>query len=188
MKQQQQKNAYQTSQNRVYVCRAPETDLRFGEKIAMQHQFALQVLKRAYRELFNLNLDELNLRELASGKPVCDEGHFSISHSGNYVAVAVGNAPVGVDIQRYSGKKVLGVARKFFTEAEKRQLAESDSAVDCFYTTWCKKEALWKSLDVQPPTIATVETTSVPFTTSILTLDGEKYYLAITGNAKMVVE
>ena len=185
MKQPQQKPTLEATKCYVYVRRAPKTEL-FGEKNAMQSEFAAQVLRRAYREVFRLNLDELNLRRLSNGKLTCDKGYFSISHSGSYVAVAVSERPVGVDIQKYNGEKVLDVAKKFFTEAEKRQLAESDGKIDCFYLTWCKKEALWKSLDAQPPTIATVETSNAPFTTSILNLDGEKYYLAITGDAKII--
>ena len=175
-----QKNNIQAPCAYVYLCRAPKTELRFGKKIAMQHEFALQVLKRAYRDIFDCNLDELHLRTLPCGKPVCDKGHFSVSHSGNYVCVAVSNTPIGVDLQKYSGEKVLDVAKKFFTEEEKRHLAASDNKIDSFYLTWCKKEALWKSLDKQPPTIATVETVDAPFATSVLTLDGEKYYLATT--------
>ena len=185
MNKQQQKSVL-TPNSYVYLCRAPITELPLAEKTAIQHQFALQILRRAYSEVFNLNLDGLNLTTLKSGKPVCDRGYFSISHSGNYVCVAVSDAPIGVDIQKYNGEKALDVAKKFFTEEEKRRLAESDNKIDCFYLTWCKKEALWKSLDVQPPTIATVETTAAPFTTSVLTLDGEKYYLAATGGAKII--
>ena len=187
MKQSHKKSDF-ASQNTVYVCRAPQTNLQFGEKIAAQHRFALQVLHRAYLEVVDWNLDELHLHRLPNGKYVCDKGHFSISHSGNYVAVAVSNAPIGVDIQKYNGEKVLDVAKKFFTEAEKRQLAKSDNKVDCFYLTWCKKEALWKSLATQPLTIATVETCEAPFTTRILILDGETYYLAVTGNAIITID
>lgn len=169
----------------VYVCRAPKTDLRFGEKIAFQTEFALQVLKRAYRENFHWDLDALNLRRLPSNKLVCDKGFFSVSHSGNYVAVAVSEQPVGVDIQRFSGAKIQDVARKYFTEREQRLLRDAENQTDCFYLTWCRKEALWKSLDEQPPTVTTVETVGEPFTTKTLILDDETYYLAVTGNAEV---
>lgn len=169
----------------VYVCRAPETQLRFGEKIALHSGFALQVLRRAYREQLHLDLEELHLRRTENGKLVCDSGFFSISHSGNYVAVAVCDKPVGVDIQRFSGAKIRDVAQKFFTERELRKFFDAANFTDCFYFTWCKKEALWKSLEEQPATIAHVETCNAPFTEKKLVLDNETYYLAVTGEAKL---
>ena len=123
----------------VYLCRAPQTELRFGEKVAMQHQFALQVLQRAYREIFNLNLDELNLRRLPSNKLVCDSGHFSISHSGNFVAVAVSDKPVGVDIQKYNGEKVLDVAKNSSQRKKTDNLPKATTKLTVFTSFGAKK-------------------------------------------------
>ncbi len=167
----------------VFVFRTQSDNLRFGEKVAFQSQCGIKRIEQAYSELFNIQ--NLHYQKLPNGKYVCEEGYFSISHSGNYVAVAISTQPIGVDLQRFSGAKIIDVANKFFTEREKQQMQNS---TENFYLTWCKKEALWKSLYQQPPTIASVETTDKQFTTDVLVLENEYFYLAVTGSANIIVE
>lgn len=172
----------------VFVFRTDTNDLRFGAKTAYQTECAVKRVKQAYKDLWNVDAENLNLRKLPCGKWVCDKGYFSVSHSGNYVAVAVGTIPVGIDLQRFSGVKIADVAKKFFTEKEKLALQKAQNPTDAFYVTWCKKEALWKSLENQPATIKPVETTGIPFTVQVLKLEEETYFLAVTGEAIVIVE
>jgi hypothetical protein len=65
--------------------------------------------------------------------------HFNISHSANYVACAIADLPVGIDIE---GRRKVNssVAKRYFTEEEiKSILCDED-----FFKIWAFKEALGK--------------------------------------------
>lgn len=79
------------------------------------------------------------------------------------------------------------IAYKLFTSGEKIALDSAENFTDCFFFTWCKKEALWKSLNIQPPTIAAVDTTLRQFTQQKLTLAGQTFYLAVTNCATVEI-
>lgn len=70
--------------------------------------------------------------------------HFNLSHSGTYVAAAFDEKPVGVDVECLRDGKQK-VARRFFSEEEKRYLEQcwSDSA---FTGIWTRKEAYIKAV------------------------------------------
>jgi 4'-phosphopantetheinyl transferase len=65
--------------------------------------------------------------------------HFNISHSANYVACAIADSPVGIDIE---GRRKVNsaVAKRYFTDEE----IESIHSDDDFFKIWTFKEALGK--------------------------------------------
>lgn len=82
------------------------------------------------------------------GKPYLKdypEIYFNLSHSGEYVCCAVGDEPVGVDIQEVVPVKA-GLAERFFTEDECRQLKELTEAQreQLFFRMWSIKESYIK--------------------------------------------
>lgn len=86
---------------------------------------------------------------LSGGKPVFpgDSGvHFNISHSGGYVVLAFGKAPLGVDIECVK-RADLKVAKRFFAKEEYECLAETQETEqgDVFYKIWTGKEAVVKA-------------------------------------------
>lgn len=160
-----------------------ELDLPPSEKIVAQKRAAKDklVCMAKQRGL------QLSLRQLSNGKCVCENGYVSISHSGNYVAVALSNMPVGIDLQRKVKVNFDAIAKKYFTASE-HQTLHSVNCEKTFFEIWCKKEALWKSLEIQPSTITTVDTTNATFTQETLNLDGETFFLAVTGEANICIE
>ena len=70
---------------------------------------------------------------------------FNISHSGDYVCCVVGDEPVGVDIQKIVPVKA-GLAERFFTEDESRQLKElsKEKREQLFFRMWSIKESYIK--------------------------------------------
>lgn len=126
---------------------------------------------------------------LPCGKITCKDNVFvSVAHSGNLIAVAVANHEIGVDVQIQTDINNVAIVEKFFTERERHAVANAENFNDTFFTVWCKKEALWKSLKNQPKTIRTVETCDKPFTEKIFTFNNEKYFLAVTGDAEIITE
>jgi 4'-phosphopantetheinyl transferase len=71
--------------------------------------------------------------------------HYNISHSGDWILLAISNSPIGADteqvIQGYSYKDVLPGN---FSEAETEYINQT-SPVERFFTLWTRKEALTKA-------------------------------------------
>ena len=104
------------------------------------------LLKRLASESFPV---EIPYQYGDKGKPDFAEGdyHFSLSHSGDYVCLAVDKKQIGIDIQKMRPLKDLKVAERFFTIQEQEALqacAEKQAQERLFYTIWVKKEAYAK--------------------------------------------
>lgn len=83
-----------------------------------------------------------------NGKPFLKdyrELYFNLSHSGDYVALALGESPSGVDIQEKTRVRE-GIARRFFTEADNCRLSECGEMErrDLFFRMWSIKESYVK--------------------------------------------
>lgn len=72
--------------------------------------------------------------------------HCNLSHSGEYVACAIGEVPVGIDIQEHRGMREK-ILNRYYCEDERsyvnRQTDERDRLA-AFYQIWCRKEAYIK--------------------------------------------
>lgn len=71
--------------------------------------------------------------------------YFNLSHSNLYVACAISDNPVGVDIQ-YMKDFDKNLVSRFFTPDEQEFWQNSKSKKEAFYKIWTKKEALLKCL------------------------------------------
>jgi len=65
--------------------------------------------------------------------------HFNISHSGNYVACALSNEPVGIDIEIIRPIDTR-IAERFFTIDEVAYIMKSQQTIR-FFEIWTKKES-----------------------------------------------
>ncbi len=81
------------------------------------------------------------------GKPLLKgEGYFfSVSHSGDFVAFAGADSPVGVDIQTV-GRADYRIAERFFTKEEYAAICAAPSPEREFFRIWTLKEAYVKML------------------------------------------
>ena len=80
------------------------------------------------------------------GKPCLrdyPDAHFNISHSGPYVACAVSDEPVGIDIQEVVPYDP-DVARLVFSEEEIERIEKSLDQDLAFARTWAKAESVLK--------------------------------------------
>ncbi len=81
----------------------------------------------------------------STGKPNCQnrDARISISHSKNFMAVAMHpSMQTGVDIEMIS-ERILKVRNKFLTETEQREIGGENEIVN-FLLAWSAKEALYK--------------------------------------------
>ncbi len=125
---------------RINQCRKESERIRmlFGDLLS----------RTAIMERTGLTNDEVSFAQNRYGKPYLKgwQGlHFNISHSGEWVAVAVDSRPVGIDVQEMA-KIDLDVAKFFFAQDEYRDLMGSSDKVSYFYDLWTLKESYLKIL------------------------------------------
>ncbi|MBM7454422.1 4'-phosphopantetheinyl transferase [Oceanisphaera litoralis] len=85
------------------------------------------------------------------GKPLLEEQagwHFNISHSGDILALAIGNrGSLGVDIEgrQLSAAQITRLARRYLSEQEQQWLSTSQASSADFIRLWTVKEAVLKA-------------------------------------------
>ena len=107
-----------------------------------------EVLDFAAKRSLKLSVADAQFKKKHGGKWVCDKFEFSLTHTKSAIAVAVSNAPVGVDMEyageiaeRIDTKQRDAMMRRFFTEDE-REFVGTDAAR--FAEVFTKKEAVFK--------------------------------------------
>lgn len=101
--------------------------------------------------------------------------HFNISHSGRYVACAVCDWPVGIDIQVIR-PYYPAVARRVYKPEELEQIKNSADPAAEFTKLWTKKEAYLKMLGCG--LITDIKTTVCSTPSQMKTLKYENAYLS----------
>lgn len=84
-------------------------------------------------EMLHCAPEEVVFTYTATGKPLVEGGHFSVSHSGSVVACAVSDVPIGIDVER-----IRPVPPRLG-----RALGEWQSEAD-FWQLWTRREAALK--------------------------------------------
>lgn len=103
------------------------------------------------------------------GKPFYQNGpYFNVSHSGQYIVMAVSNKEVGVDIEENNDKDMSALIR-IFNEAEAKMIKEHAD----FYYLWCAKESLIKCIGSSVSKIK--EVPALPFN-GVKPFKGQDYY------------
>ena len=96
-----------------------------------------------------LHLDKLNLGYNEWGKPYLidiNNKHFNISHSNEWVVVAISENPIGIDVQHIDNTDI-SIGERFFSKDESEYLFSltEEKRKDCFFKLWTLKEAFIKS-------------------------------------------
>lgn len=107
--------------------------------------FADSLLKKLIKE--ELKSDEISVYNLPSGKPVAKakekEIFVSITHSGGFVACAIADTSVGIDLEAKREIKPEFINR-VLSEAELEFVKKSDDFQTAFLKIWTAKEAYLK--------------------------------------------
>jgi 4'-phosphopantetheinyl transferase len=90
-------------------------------------------------------VDDEQLTIGEKGKPYLTSGksYFNISHSGEYVVLAIADTEVGVDIE-FIKPYSMSVAHRCFTPAEIDWMVQKGND-EAFYTLWTAKESVMKA-------------------------------------------
>ena len=94
------------------------------------------------RQLFK---KDISLQYLASGKPFINEStHLSISHSHGFIAIAIGDINVGIDIERPS-EKLVKLSERFLSKNEKITF-DLHPSKELACKLWGSKESILKCI------------------------------------------
>lgn len=120
-----QKQSYNRIMNHIYYF--------YGEE-SRSHDFLFYVLNRYY----GIAASEKDLKKSPCGKLYLEGSaiHFNLSHSKDVVALAVGNSPVGLDVEKLRDKNFSKVANVYF--------GNSATDAESFFALWTKAESFVK--------------------------------------------
>lgn len=101
------------------------------------------------KEKYNIN-DEIVIDKFGKPHFLRTKDSFNISHSGNYVVIAVSRFNIGIDIQRMENNNQL-VAERNFHQNECTYINEGEDEnvkTQRFYEVWTVKEAYLKNVGI----------------------------------------
>lgn len=135
----------------IYIQKVKKDDLNCKSNHKLLHECAHKLLKRAVLEQYPQKANELTMRKQEHGKPYfVEEGqevpskiHFNLSHSGEMAVCVIGQAQVGIDIEKmrpYNPK----VADRILSDQEWEFLQKSQDKGKDFIRFWTLKEAYGK--------------------------------------------
>ena len=152
----------------------PRKDLR---------QYAWIALTRAITEYAETNGCTKPLpRLLPNGKWVADNCYLSLSHTDGYVAAAVSDLPVGVDIERTNRRLAKGLYDRIVCGKEKALYAALDNTQ--LLQLWTAKEAVFKQTDnIDGLTVSQIDTTAHKVQTTVT----EEFVLSVATDCEEVI-
>lgn len=134
----------------------------------------------AINRVFGVNLRDIYFHIGEYGKPEITDYpgvFFNISHSGDFVACAVHDQPIGIDIQIIKNINYGRIAKRAYTKIEQELLfsVPVDSRLNQFYKIWTQKESYLKYLGIG----FTDRNVAVSDKVQINTYQTECYFLSI---------
>ena len=140
---------------KIYLADIGEVRPRHMEEISPKRAEKVQKYKMADDKkrciaaglLLSRFLSDTQIYENEFGKPVAESGAcFNLSHSGQYVILAVADCDVGCDIEKLRMVNELKTGKFVFCQSEMEMLQGSHDRMGTFFDLWTKKEALLKCM------------------------------------------
>ncbi len=111
------------------------------------------LIKTYLSKIYGIKKEEIVIKKGEHGKPYVLNvpAHFNISHSGNYVVVAISDKPIGIDLEIIEDFSAI-LAKKLFNEDELKYISQigysnkKSVMQQRFYEIWTAKEAYLKYL------------------------------------------
>ena len=127
---------------RVYVAKSSSEEENPKKQSARARRLLDMALKKEYPSVcapVRVEKDTLGKPYLPDYPQIC----VSISHSGPYVACALGEKPVGVDVEVWKKRKTLGriVEKLHPLEREAYVRASEEKKEEIFFGIWVQKES-----------------------------------------------
>ena len=117
-----------------------------NEKTRREKYLVWLLLEHALRESLGISIAEAELSKNENGKWISPHCYLSLTHGGGAVAVALSDAPVGVDAESEIAPRSHGFAERIMTEGElSTYLSLEERERTAFLTEcWTGKESMFK--------------------------------------------
>lgn len=167
--------------NKLYP---PERDLEIVKTThpltKRQRYYVWKLLEYAFDRSFGIKINTLDMQKNENGKWICPSYKFSLSHSGNALAVVLSKKEVGVDIEKLLPPKSSKFAEKILSEAELQEYESvlPDEQTEYLIKKWTVKESVFKMLDepvFSPSKVVYKENTF----TDVINIDSEDYVISV---------
>lgn len=155
-----------------------------NETLRKEKYWSWKTLEYALFRSFGHKISDLKFSKSKSGKWSCDKCFFSISHSGGYVAVAVSNKEIGIDIEEITAFEKRCSDEGFFPSMIKHVVGKKEAIPQTspeLLKLWTQKESIFKcqnSKSFNPAKIQISEDTC----TCKLVHDGTEFLCSATGS------
>lgn len=153
-----------------------------NEDLRNHKYYAWRLLEYGITHSFGYSFKKLSFAKNDNGRWTCPDFEFSISHSGDAVAVALSRKRVGVDIQEFCEPRAENFAERMLTKSEydEYEMVGENERTAHLMKLWAKKESIFKTTENKYYYAAEIDTHSDITHARELDLDGKKYYLAVT--------
>lgn len=162
--------------------RQTEIDNCGNSEIAESKYYVFKLLEIALKDIYNVDLRNCGITRLPCGKWQCSICQLSMTHSGNLVAVAVSDLPVGIDAElvapfRFNGR----LQSRIFTENEAAAASKMNDNERGIYANriWTIKEALFKRSGGDKFVAGNIDTTAADVRCVNVVFENKRYYLTV---------
>ena len=152
-----------------------------SKKVKKQKFYSWALLEHVAKSL-GFSPCDLRFEKLDCGKWKCDKFNFSISHSGEFVAIVISKDKIGLDLQEDVSLPCDAFANKILTNSELNNfnsLRDNDKH-SFLLEKWTQKESVYKMLENTNLKLSEINCSDFEISTSKLVFDGKIFYLSIT--------
>ena len=104
------------------------------------------LVKKALSDKYGIDVNKICFSFTENGKPYIAERndiHFNISHSGDYIAIALSDNPIGIDIEQIRPVNISTI-KEILNNEELKLFYDSKDKESEFIKLWTRKEAVIK--------------------------------------------
>lgn len=156
-----------------------------NQKVRDGKFYVWKLLEHGLNRSFGLDIEKIRFK-YKNGKWTCKECFFSLSHSGDVVAVALSCKPIGVDAEIVAPEKFCDgkLLDAFLSDDEKLAFGgRSDSEKsECANVLWTVKEAAFKCGTDKKFEPKRIETHNVRHATKFVLADGTRYAVTVVSD------
>ena len=168
--------------DRVYPKeRQDEIDASGSLKVKCEKYWSWKLLELAAERVTSKSFTSLSFEKQDTGRWVCSDFDFSISHSGSFAAVIISESSCGIDIEAYR-PLTSGVESKMLTKKELEEYGAIDDIREkeaYLIRKWTKKEAIFKSLDKRALMPTAIESSDYCVSSRDISLGGKAFCLSV---------
>ena len=166
--------------------RQKEVDGISNEKAQREKYYVWRLLEYAIKNSLGADASRLCFTKGKNRKWSCEGFEFSLSHSGDALAVAISDMAVGIDVEKIRVRNAERMAEYMLTQSERGEydLVPDTEREEWLIRKWCQKEASFKLFGGETYKPSSIELDGIFLDSRRLELANERYVLAVATDKK----